>query len=147
MTIIIGAQIFNSYLGVSGLTTLVEDWIHALPVSRYVILAFLIVIFILIGMFLDIAAILLLTIPTIAPVMAHLGFDLVWLGVLLVLLQCLGFISPPIGLNAFIVQGVTKVPAETVFRGSTPFMVGMVICIVLIIIFPQICLFLPGLMK
>ena len=147
MTIIIGAQIFNSYLGVSGLTTLVEDWIHALPVSRYVILAFLIVIFILIGMFLDIAAILLLTIPTIAPVMAHLGFDLVWLGVLLVLLQCLGFISPPIGLNAFIVQGVTKVPAETVFRGSTPFMVGMVICIVLIIIFPQICLFLPSLMK
>lgn len=147
MTIIIGAWIFNTYLGVSGFTTSFSEWVYALPVSRYIILVFLIVIFILIGMFLDIAAILLLTIPTVAPVMANLKFDLVWLGVLLVLLQCLGFISPPIGLNAFIVQGVTKVPAETVFKGSTPFILGMIVCIILIIIFPQICLFLPGLMK
>ena len=147
MTIIIGAWIFNTFLGVSGFTTVFTDWINALPLSRYVILGFLIVIYIFIGMFLDIAAILLLTIPTIAPIMANLGFDLVWLGVLLILLQSIGFISPPIGLNAFIVQGVTKVPAEEVFRGSIPFIFFTLICIALIMAFPQICLFLPAMMK
>jgi len=147
MTIIIGAWIFNTFLGVSGFTTLFADWITALPLSRYVILAFLIVIYALVGMFLDITAILLLTIPTIAPVMANLGFDLVWLGVLLILLQSIGFISPPIGLNAFIVQGVTNVPAEEVFRGSIPFIISTLICIALIVAFPGICLFLPNMMK
>lgn len=147
MTIIIGAWVFNTYLGVSGFTTVFTTWINELPVSRYVILTFLIVLYILIGMFLDVAAILLLTIPTIAPVLSNLGFDLVWVGVLLILLQSMGFISPPIGLNAFIVQGVTKIPAETVFRGSIPFIVAMLACISLIIIIPEICLFLPGLMQ
>ena len=147
MTIIIGAWIFNTFLGVSGFTTLFSDWINALPLSRYVILAFLIIVFTFVGMFLDIAAILLLTIPTIAPIMANLGFDLVWLGVLLILLQSIGFISPPIGLNAFIIQGVTKVPAEEVFRGSIPFIIATLICIALIVAFPAVCLFLPNLMK
>jgi len=147
MTIIIGAWIFNTFLGVSGFTTGFAEWINALSISRYVILAFLIVIFIVIGMFLDIAAILLLTIPTIAPVMANLGFDLVWLGVLLILLQSIGFISPPIGLNAFIIQGVTGVPAEEVFRGSIPFIIATFVCIVLIVVFPQICMFLPNMMR
>uniref|UniRef100_A0A7C2NZF7 TRAP transporter large permease n=1 Tax=candidate division WOR-3 bacterium TaxID=2052148 RepID=A0A7C2NZF7_UNCW3 len=147
MTIIIGAQIFNTYLGVSGFNRIFAEWVLSLPVSRYVILLLLIIVFILIGMFLDIAAILLLTIPTLAPIMRGLGFDLVWFGVFLILLQSLGFISPPIGLNAFIVQGVTKVPAEVVFRGSLPFVLGLIVMIVLIILFPQICLFLPNLMK
>jgi tripartite ATP-independent transporter DctM subunit len=147
MTIIIGAWIFNTFLGVSGFTALFADWITALPLSRYVILVFLIVVFTFIGMFLDIAAILMLTIPTIAPIMARLGFDLVWLGVLLILIQSIGFISPPIGLNAFIVQGVTNVPAEEVFRGSIPFIISTLICIFLIIIFPEICLLLPNMMN
>ena len=147
MTIIIGSWVFNTYLGVSGFTRVFEEWILGLTVSPYAILGFLIVIFIVIGMFLDIAAILLLTIPTIAPIMANLGFDLVWLGVLLILLQSIGFISPPIGLNAFIIQGVTGVPAEEVFRGSIPFIITTIVCIVLIVVFPEICLFLPGLMK
>ena len=98
-------------------------------------------------MFLDISAILMLTIPTLAPIMAGLGFDLVWFGVLLILLQSIGFISPPIGLNAFIVQGVTGVPASEIFRGSIPFIIAALVCILLIIVFPQICLFLPGLMS
>jgi TRAP-type C4-dicarboxylate transport system permease large subunit len=79
--------------------------------------------------------------------MANLGFDLVWLGVLLIILQSIGFISPPIGLNAFIIQGVTKVPAEVVFRGSLPFIIATLLCIVLIVVFPDICLFLPKMMN
>lgn len=147
MTIIIGAQIFNAYLGVSGFSRLFTEWMLGLPVSRYVVLLVLIIIFILIGMFLDIAAILLLTIPTLAPVMKSLGFDLVWFGVFLILLQSLGFITPPIGMNAFIVQGVTKIPAETVFRGSVPFMICILVSVALLVAFPEICTFLPSLMR
>ncbi|MFO7996541.1 MAG: TRAP transporter large permease [Dehalococcoidia bacterium] len=146
MTIIIGSWVFNTYLMVSGFTTVFEEWMLGLTVSPYVILTFLIVIYILIGMFLDIAAILVLTIPTIAPIMAALGFDLTWLGVVLIVLQCIGFISPPIGLNAFIVQGATNVPVGEVFRGSLPFIVAALVGLALMVAFPQIVLFLPGMM-
>jgi len=144
MTIIIGSWVFNTYLMVSGFTTAFGGWMLALPVSPYVILTALVVIYLLIGMFLDVAAILLLTIPTIAPIMAALGFDLVWLGVVLIVLQCIGFISPPIGLNAFIVQGATKVPVGEVFRGSIPFIIAALVGLALMVAFPQIVLFLPG---
>jgi len=147
MMIIIGAQVYNTFLGVSGFNRLFTDWILNLEVSKYTILLFLTIIFLLIGMFLDIAAVLLLLIPTLAPVMHHLGFDLVWLGVYLVLIQSLGFISPPIGMNAFIIQGVTGVPAEVVFRGSLPFCVIILATVFLIAIVPEICLFLPSFMK
>lgn len=146
IAIIIGAQVFNTYLGIAGFSYKLSEWVFSLQVSKYVILLSVVVIFVLIGMFLDIAAILLLMIPTLAPIMSKLGFDLVWLGILLVLLQSLGFISPPIGVNAFIVQGTTKVPISIIFRGSIPFMIGLLFCILIIVVFPEICTFLPALM-
>lgn len=147
MTIIIGSWVFNTYLGVSGFTTIFEEWMLGLPVSPYAILAFIVVIYIIIGMFLDVAAIILLTIPTLAPIMYGLGFDLVWFGVVLIVLQCIGFISPPIGLNAFIIHGATDVPVEEIFRGSVPFIIAALVSIGLMVAFPQIVLFLPGMMK
>lgn len=145
MMIIIGAQIFNTFLGVSGFNRIFSEWILGLKVSKYTILLFLTMLFLLIGMFLDIAAVLLLLIPTLSPIMKVMGFDLLWLGVYLVLIQSIGFISPPIGMNAFIVQGVTGVPVEDVFKGALPFVVVMLVIVALMIIFPGICTWLPSL--
>ena len=98
-------------------------------------------------MFMDNLAITLLTIPIIFPVILNLGFDPVWFGVLYTITGEMALITPPVGMNAYVVQGVTKVPIEDIFRGIIPFFLAMVGCIILLVAFPQISLFLPSLMK
>jgi TRAP-type C4-dicarboxylate transport system permease large subunit len=89
----------------------------------------------------------LLTIPIVFPVIVNLGYDPIWFGVMLTLLGEMGLITPPVGMNVYVVSGVTKVPLEDVFRGIIPFYIGIVVCVGLLYIFPQITLFLPGVMK
>ena len=88
----------------------------------------------------------LLTVPVVAPVVQNLGFDLVWFGVLVVLMAEVAFISPPVGMVSYIVHGVTKVPLPEVFKGVIPFLFVMFLCVAILFLFPDIVLFLPGLM-
>lgn len=91
---------------------------------------------------------ILLTIPVVFPVIETLGFDQVWFGVLVVLMSEISLISPPVGINAYIIQGIAKdVPLEEVFRGAVPFIGVLIVATALIVAFPQIALFLPSLMK
>jgi tripartite ATP-independent transporter DctM subunit len=147
VALIIGAQIFNMFLGVTGITTAFASRITALSLPPYAIMASIIIIYLILGMFLDIMAVFLLTIPTLAPIIAILGFDLVWFGVIVVLLAQIGFLTPPVGMCSYIVQGVTKVPLEEIFRGAIPFVVMMIVCIGVLLAFPQIALFLPSIGK
>lgn len=147
LTMVIGANIFNSFLGVIGLTTSFSNWISGITFSPYIILLFIIIIYIALGMFMDIGAIMLLTVPLFVPPLVSMGFDPIWLGVQVILLVELGFMTPPVGLNSFVVAGVTKVPLSEVFRGIVPFAVCMAVCEVFLVAFPQISLFLPSIMK
>jgi len=97
-------------------------------------------------MVLDAISMILLTIPTVYPIITALGFDPIWFGVLIVLVVEMALITPPVGMIVYIVQGVTKVPLEEVFRGNMPFLVAMIVTLALLVIFPQISLFLPGTM-
>lgn len=145
--LIVGAQIFNLFLGVAGFQSRFAAWIIELALPPLVILILVIVIYIILGMFLDIMAIFLLTIPALAPVMASLGFNLVWFGVITILLAQIGFLTPPVGMCSYIVHGTSKVPLQDVFIGIVPFAIVMIAVIGILIIFPQIVLFLPSLMK
>lgn len=145
--LIIGAQIFNLFLGVSGFQSRFTEAITTTTLAPFVIMIAIIAIYVVLGMFLDIMAIILLTVPTLAPVIAFLGFDLVWFGVIVVLLAQIGFLTPPIGMCSYIVHGTTKVPLEDVFRGVMPFAIVMVALIIILLIFPQIALFLPNLLS
>ncbi len=147
MFIIIGAMIFNAFLSTSGFGIALARWVSALPVPRYVILISVLVLYIPLGAFMDALAMVMLTLPIIFPVIMSLGFDPVWFGVLIVILLEMGVLTPPIGLNAFVVHGVTNVPTEEVFRGLTPFILVMCLGLAIVVAFPQISLFLPGLMK
>ena len=147
MTMIIGANIFNTFLGVTGLTSGFSQFLATIDLPPYVILIGILIIYIPLGMFLDIGAVFLLTVPIFVPPLETLGFDAIWLGILIVLIAETGFMTPPVGLNAFIVHGVTKVPLVDVFRGVIPFVIMMLIGIVLVLIFPQIALFLPNIMS
>lgn len=144
VTIAIGAMIFNTFLATNGFNTMFGQWVNSLTLSPYVILVCILLIYIPLGMFMDIFSVTLLTIPIVAPVISGLGFDLVWFGVIFTLMSEMAMITPPIGMNCFVVQGVTKVPLQEVFRGTLPFFVMMLVCLVFLVVFPQISLFLPN---
>ncbi|MEW6665421.1 MAG: TRAP transporter large permease [Thermodesulfobacteriota bacterium] len=146
ITMIIGANIFNTFLFVTGLTSGFSEWITGLEVHRYIILISMLIVYIPLGMFLDIGAVVLLTVPIFIPPLVALGFDPVWMGVLVVVVAEIGFMTPPVGLNSFVVHGVTQVPLSEIFKGTTPFVIVMLLALAILLAFPQITLFLPGIM-
>jgi len=147
-TILIGAMIFGSLLTISGLPGDLTKWVISLSISRHVILILILIMYVPLGAIMDCLPMILLTLPVVFPVIDSLGFSPVWFGVLVVLMSEMALISPPVGINTFIVQGVAKdVPLEEVFRGVMPFIVVMAIGVAILVAFPQIALFLPSLME
>lgn len=118
-----------------------------LDVSPYVILMIVVVIWIIMGMFMDQLAIQFLTLPIFAPILANLGFDLIWLGVISIVVAEIGMISPPVGLNVFVVSGVTKVPSGMIFRGIVPYCFSLLLVIIMLTVWPQLATWLPGIMQ
>ena len=141
--IIIGAFIFMKFLGISKLPFALVEILERLQVSKYVIFAGIILLYIILGMFLEVYSAVTFTIPIIYPVIVTLGFDPIWFGVIFVLVIEMGLITPPVGMNAFILGGMTGIPLHTIFRGIVPFLLAMLVCIFLLTIFPEIALFLP----
>jgi tripartite ATP-independent transporter DctM subunit len=145
--ILIGAFVFGPFLAVSGLPDQIAQSIAGLQVPRVVILSILIVIYIVLGTFLEGFSILVLTLPIVIPIIEALHYDLIWFGVLMVILLEMGLISPPVGINVFVVKGlVPDVPMGQIFKGILPFWVAMGLCIVLIVAFPEIALIIPNTM-
>ena len=107
----------------------------------------LLVMYIIAGFFMDIIAVMVLTVPIIHPALLALGIDPIWFGVLVVLTIMMGGITPPVGIVVYAVAGMVKdVPMFTIFRGIWPFLYAMLIAMIILIAFPQISLWLPGMM-
>lgn len=141
-----GAFVFMSLMTVSRLPFMLGDFVAGLALSKYVIMAILVFVYIILGSLSDIVSCIIITTPILFPVIVALGFDPVWYGVMMVALIELGFLTPPIGINTFMFCGVTGIPVGTVFRGVWPFVIAILVFIVIMIIFPQIATFLPGTM-
>ncbi len=103
--------------------------------------------YLILGCFLDAVAMMVLTLPVIFPTVLALGFDPIWFGVIAVLMMNAGLITPPLGLNIFVVAEIAQEPVEVVFRGAACFLVAILVVVVIVIAFPQIALFLPGIMR
>jgi len=145
--ILIGALVFGPFLALSGLPLKLAGWLVDLEVPRLVILSVLIVLYIVLGMFLEGFSILVLTLPIVIPIVNALDYDLIWFGVIMVILLEMGLISPPVGINVFVVKGlVPDVPLSQVFAGILPFWIAMIVCVIILIAFPEIALFLPDTM-
>lgn len=144
--IVIGAFIFMKFLGISKLPFALVEIIEQLKVSKYVVIAGIVLLYIILGMFLEVYSAVTFTIPIIYPVILTLGFDPIWFGVIIVLVIEMGLITPPVGMNVFILSGMTGIPLHVIFRGVLPFVLAMIFCVILLVIFPQIALLLPGLM-
>jgi len=144
--IIGGAFVFGYYLSVSGITPSVTGFIKELEVPRLVILGAILTIHIVLGTIMENFAIMGITLPMTFPIIVGLGFDPVWFGVLVLKTCEIGLVSPPLGLNCYVVQAATGVPLEKVFAGIFPFILVDIIVLAILVAFPQISLFIPGLM-
>jgi len=147
MTIVAGATVFGHFLAVTTIPTEVGAWVAGLPVPPVVVMAMIIVTYLFLGCLMDSLAMIMLTIPVFYPVVTTLGYDPIWFGVIIVMVGGMGVITPPVGINVYVVAGIARdVPLHIIFKGSAYLMCAMIILTALLIIFPQIALWLPGLM-
>jgi C4-dicarboxylate transporter DctM subunit len=146
MVIVAGATIFGHFLTISTIPFKVAEWVGTLPLHHNVIMAMILFIYLIGGCILDALALIILTIPIFYPVVIQLGFDPIWFGVIIVLVTMMGVITPPIGMNSYVVAGVSKIPLATVFQGIWPFLIALCIAAAILIAFPEIATFLPALL-
>ncbi len=149
MLLVAGAMVFGRFIAVSRLPFEMANWAANLNLPPFMIMAVILIIYLILGCFIDALALVLLTVPIFYPVVTDvLGYNPIWFGVITVLVVAMGVITPPVGMNVFIIKGVAKdVPLETIFKGVWPFIIAIFACIALLIIFPQLTTFLPDLLK
>ena len=142
--IIVGIVIFVKFLALSRLPYSIVEWISGLNTNRYAILSLMMFFYIVLGMFMETIGMLLLSIPIALPIIISLGFDPIWFGVLVVKTIEIALVTPPVGLNVYVIKGVApQIALEDIFRGCMPFITMDVLVIILMVVFPQIVLFLP----
>lgn len=145
--ILVGAHVFSPFLARSHLPELLTDTMIGLGLGAYGTLAIILLAFIVLGTFLEGFAMLVLAVPIVFPIVLALGFDPVWFGVLVVIVLEMGLITPPVGLNVFLVKSIAPdVAMGRIFAGITPFWLAMLVCLALLVAFPEFALFLPGTM-
>ena len=148
MTIVAGAIIFGKFLAVTDAPSSLAAWIGGLPLPGWGIIGLIMLFYLVGGCFLDALALDILTIPIFYPIILALGYDLIWFGVMIVVVTMMGVITPPVGVCAYVVGGMARdVPLEKVFRGSLPFLWALIAATIVLIAFPQIATFLPQLIQ
>lgn len=148
MVIVAGATIFGHFLAVTRIPYEIATWVGGLPLPHAAIMAVIIFIYLVGGCFIDALALIMLTIPIFYPVVIAMGFDPIWFGVIIVLVTQMGVITPPVGVNVYIVSGVARdVSLETIFKGAIPFLIALILTSLILIPLPQLALFLPGFMR
>ena len=146
-TISFGAVIFSNFVNLAGFAGSISNWLTSLNITALEIVAVICVIYLIMGCVFDSLAMLFLTIPTFATLLKPMGVDMVWFGIVAVISVELGLITPPMGMNVFVVSSVVPdVGVGTVFRGVWPFVLAMIAVLVLVLLVPQIATFLPSMM-
>ncbi len=148
LVIVAGATIFGHFLAVSRIPFDIANWISGFDLPPYVIMFFIILVYLVGGCFIDALALIMLTVPIFYPVITHFGYDPIWFGWIIGLITQIGIITPPVGINVYVVNGVARdVPLEVIFKGVVPFLIALIIGTFLLIPFPQIALYLPSLIR
>ncbi len=139
LVIVAGATVFGHFLQITNVPTELAAWMAGLPLPPWGIMLLMIFFYLVAGMFLDALAVVMLTIPIFYPVVLNLGFNPIWFGVIIVLTTQMGVISPPVGVNVYVVSGMDRaVSLQSVFKGALPFLVALVLAAVLLVAFPEI---------
>lgn len=146
-TVGFGALVINNFVNIAGMTGELVAWIRALEISPLAVMLVLVAIYLALGTVFDGIAMILLTVPLFFPVVAELGYDLIWFGVLVTILAEIAVISPPVGMNVFVLRAMyPSLDLWTAFRGIWPFFVADLVLVAIVIAFPAVVLWLPSLM-
>jgi TRAP-type C4-dicarboxylate transport system permease large subunit len=143
-SLIWGILVFVRFLGFAGLPAAFSEFVVELPLPPLMVMICILLGYAVLGMFMDAIGMLLLTLPVVYPAVIALGYDPIWFGIIVVKMAEICLITPPIGLNCFVVAGVRPdIPVSLVFRGIGPFFVADVVTVGLFLAFPQLILWLP----
>ena len=144
--IILGAHVFGYFFTITRVTNDLADWVGSLPLSPLAIMIVILIGYIILGFFMDQVAILILTIPVILPIVLQIGYDPIWFGVVVVVTAEIGMVTPPLGMNVFVVARYTQRPVAELFRGVMPHVFAHLVVIAILVAFPAIVLWLPSTM-
>jgi C4-dicarboxylate transporter, DctM subunit len=138
--------VFGHFMAVSNIPFVLADFVGNLPLSPMVIMGIIVFIYFIGGFFMDSMAMIVVTIPIFYPIVAKLGLDPIWFGVLVVIVCEMGVITPPVGVNVFVIKGIApEIPLQTIFRGIFPFLYALIILAAILMAFPKLATWLPGL--
>ena len=144
MLVVIGAYVLNFVLTAAGVSRALQDFLQGLGWSPLAMLLVIVLIYIVLGFFIETLSLMVATIPIVVPIVVGLGYDPLWFGILMILLVEMALITPPVGLNLYVVQGVRKSgPFTDVMIGAIPYAITMLVMAGLLILFPAIALYLP----
>lgn len=147
LLLVAGAVIFGHFLAVTRIPFAVASWVGALNAPPWAVVSVIVFVFLVGGCFIDALALIMLTIPIFFPIVTNLGYDPVWFGVIIVLVTQMGVITPPVGINVYVVSGIDRtIPLEDIFRGAFPFLLAVIFGTAFMIMFPDLVLYLPNLM-
>ncbi len=145
MLMVSAAMVFGRFLAVSRLPVELATWASEIQLPAFMVMGIILAIYFVLGCFIDALALILLTIPIFYPVAVNvLGYDPIWFGVIIVMVVAMGVITPPVGMNVFIIKGIAKdISIETIYKGVWPFLAALAVCLIILIAFPQLVTFLP----
>ena len=149
MFLVAGANVFGRLIAISRLPFKLGAWIENLPLAPIIVMILILLIYVLLGFIMDALALILLTVPIFYPIVTNtLGYDPIWFGVMILLVAGAGVITPPVGINVYVIKGICPdVPLETIFKGIWPFLAAIVALIILILFVPEIATWLPNLLQ
>lgn len=149
MLMVAGSIVFGRFMAVSRVPFELASWTGSLDLAPFMVMGIILLIYLILGCFIDALAMILLTIPIFYPIaVGTLGYDPIWFGVIIVLVVAMGVITPPVGMNVYIIKGIAPdVPLEVIFKGIWPFLFAIVACLAILMAFPQIATVLPGMLR
>lgn len=144
--LITGGTVFGHFMAVTNIPFVMVEWVSGIQLPSLAIVGVILLFFFFGGMFMDSMALLMILVPIFLPVLEHLQVNMIWFGVLIVLLVECGTITPPVGVNVFVIKGISlDVPLQVIFKGILPFLAALAVMIILLVVFPWISTFLPSL--
>jgi len=146
LMLIAGSAVLGHFLAVTRIPMLAADWVASLTVNRYIIMVIISIIYLIGGSFIDDLAFMILATPIFYPAIIKLGFDPIWFGMIIAITVMVGVVVPPVAINVFVVNKITKVPFGVIYGGVYPFLIALVVCAILLFVFPQLALWLPNLL-
>jgi tripartite ATP-independent transporter DctM subunit len=145
MMIVVGAFLFGYFLTITQFTQKAVTFLTSLPVGAYGVLAIVMLGYFILGAVMDELAMILLTVPIVFPVMVQLGFDPIWFGVIIVMAVTFGLVCPPVGMNVFVINSISRdIPLGKIYRGTYPFIAADIVRLIILCTFPGLSLWLPG---